>query len=398
MKSYHKEDYFIFKDQILFNLFILTTFTNNYFPKELILYINIIFLCLSSKKINFIQTGDGFIILKTKDGLFGMGMNGVGQLGLGDGERKNTYNLICKNVISFSCGNHHLMVLRDKGLFACGSNYNGQLGLGYIKGDFPRYILTKVDISNVFLVDCGDSYSYILTKEGLFSCGCNFYGQLGLGDHTYDAFLFQKINISKVTTLSCGGNHILIVSNGRLYGCGDNRFSQLGIINNYQKDLKRSWFNEINIKNVLSISCGHDHSMILTIDGLFTCGDNSKTKCGFYLDDIRVTIGYERPVIKEFTKLNINHIYSFHCGSENTLFLTIQGLFMYGFIPQLISNTRFLYYDLPIEIDEKHILTDIIDFYCNDEYIFILNERGVYGRGDLSCSSKCDYLFKKIDI
>jgi alpha-tubulin suppressor-like RCC1 family protein len=394
MKSYHKEDYFIFKDQILFNLFILTTFTNNNFPKDLILYINTIFLWLSSKKRNFVNTGDRFIILKKKDRLFGMGINSLGQLGLGDGEKRDTYHFICKNVISFSCGMHHLMILRDSGLFACGSNYCGQLGLGYIFGDHPRYILTKVDILDVFLVDCGDMYSYILTKEGLFSCGCNQYGQLGLG-HQKDSFLFQKIQISKVTTLSCGRNHILIISNGKLYGCGNNYHYQLGLENDNQKGLglgmKKTIFHEIDIKNVLSISCGDTHSMILTMDGLFSCGDNSKNQCGF-------AYWHSNIILQKFTKLNIDHIYSFHCGSENTLILTNHGLFMYGTI--IVLDPQGKYYcdhGVSIEIKEKPILTDIIDFYCNGEDIFILNERGIYGRGDLSCSTETDYLFKKID-
>jgi len=395
MKSYHKEDYFIFKDQILFNLFILTTLTNTDFPRELILYINTIFLWLSSKKTNFINTGEGFIILKTKDELFGMGNNAYGQLGLGDDKKRDTYNFICRNVISFSCGVGHLMVLKDEGLFTCGGNHYGQLGLGMLERS-SSIILTKVDISNVFLVDCGDIFSYILTKEGLYSCGGNEHGQLGLGNQK-DSFSLQKINISRVTTLSCGGYHILIISNGKLYGCGYNRHNQLGLLNSSLKDFKRTYFHEIDIKNVLSISCGKYHSMILTMDGLFSCGDNSKTQCG---PEIWRSLGcYGNDNIRFFTKLNINHIYSFHCGSENTLVLTNQGLFMYGTIIEIDHQEKEYYcYSLPIKFEEKHILTDIIDFYCNDQYIFILNERGVYGRGKLSCSDEIDYLFKKIDF
>jgi len=88
------------------------------------------------------------------------------------------------NFISYSLGRFHSMVLTKEGLFACGNNIFGQLGLG---DNQDRIMLTKMNISNVISFECIPSrvskyphsiYTYyppfhstIITEEGIFHTG-----------------------------------------------------------------------------------------------------------------------------------------------------------------------------------------------------------------------------------
>ena len=71
-------------------------------------------------------------------------------------------------------------------MFACGSNASGQLGLG---DNTRRNTFTAVpalpDGKVAKQVIAGSNHTMILAEDGtVFACGCNTYGQLGLGDTT----------------------------------------------------------------------------------------------------------------------------------------------------------------------------------------------------------------------
>jgi len=82
-------------------------------------------------------------------------------------------------------------VLTKNGLFGCGKNNYGQLGLGDLGS---RNTLTKINIDDVLSFSCGLYHSVIQTKTGVYSCGDNNDGQLGLGDSIPRKNL-QKINL-----------------------------------------------------------------------------------------------------------------------------------------------------------------------------------------------------------
>ena len=91
------------------------------------------------------------------------------------------------NFIKFEIGKSHSMVLTQEGLFCCGLNSSGELGLGDNK---DRLVLTKMNISDVISFECkpsrlnpdtpkfifdGPHRSIILTEEGLFHTGAYYY-------------------------------------------------------------------------------------------------------------------------------------------------------------------------------------------------------------------------------
>lgn len=401
MNPYIEHKYFLCKNKILFSYFIINQIGINCYsilPKELINIICLYYLSLHNDKL--IDSGDHFFVINTKNGLFGMGKdnNGLfgkgnhnnGEFGLGEYNTKTDLRFICNNVKTFSCGNNHLLILRNDILYGCGSNGYGQLGLG---DHIHHNVLTKINIKNVLLIECGSEFSYVLTRDGLFSCGDNEYGQLGtevlltycddftrashyIGDDIIA--VFTKIDIHNVITLSCGGEHILIITNDGLYGCGSNKFGQLGL----DQSLYRV-FTKINILNVFAISCGALHSMVLTSEGLYSSGSNHGGQLG--LDDKSV---------KTFQKIKLDNIISFSCAYYSSMVLTKKGLYE----TDKIMTFR--------EIKGIGLSKDIFHFYQGMHIVSIINKNGLFIKSTKKNYYKEYYeyhpthptLFHKIDI
>ena len=94
-----------------------------------------------------------------------------------------------------SCGGNYSLVLTKEGLFGCGHNYHGELGHTVDDNRLynDRYVLTKINILNVISFSSGGKHTIVLTKEGLFGCGYNCHGELGLDDDN-DRCVLTKIN------------------------------------------------------------------------------------------------------------------------------------------------------------------------------------------------------------
>src|SRR3990167_7910745 len=100
-------------------------------------------------------------------------------------------------------GSHWSMFVDEEGnVWVCGVNHKGELGLGYITQiNSPQKIN---NVSGIVAVAGGHTFfSIFLDKQGnVFTCGCNGYGQLGLGDKN-DRHTPQKVNnIPPVSSLS----------------------------------------------------------------------------------------------------------------------------------------------------------------------------------------------------
>jgi len=95
-------------------------------------------------------SGASHIVVLTECGkLYGMGVNGHGQLGIGSRDTKKEFTLITnssfdeKKVKEIAAGVQHTLILTDDGcVFVFGRNESGQLGLGH-----KQIILTPVQIS-----------------------------------------------------------------------------------------------------------------------------------------------------------------------------------------------------------------------------------------------------------
>jgi len=191
----------------------------------------------------------------------------------------NNENIILPSVILISCKWESTFVFTIDGLYALGNSYYHQLG-----DDDAWYIrkFKKISIDNIISIECGVGHTLILTSNGLYGCGIsdNFSGvydtiiDLRFGNtKTFCCKTPHKLNILNVISMSCGYAHSLVLTNDGLYGCGENHFGQSGVEYNYHF----KGFQKININNILSFSCGDEYSIIMTEKGLFSCGYNNNS-------------------------------------------------------------------------------------------------------------------------
>ena len=176
--------------------------------------------------------------------------------------------VVFKNkVISVAAGGYHSLILKsDSTLWTCGWNYYGQLGDGTNTNR-----LTPVQVmSSVQSVSGGYDHSFILKTDGtLWACGNNANGQIGDGT-TMTRYTPVQV-MSSVRNMAAGGSHSLILkSDGTLWACGYNGEGRLGDGTTIDR------YTPVQVmSNVQSVSAGGGHNLILKSDGtLWACGNN----------------------------------------------------------------------------------------------------------------------------
>ncbi|XP_053417612.1 secretion-regulating guanine nucleotide exchange factor isoform X6 [Nycticebus coucang] len=150
--------------------------------------------------------------------LFAWGANSYGQLGLGHKEDvllPQQLNDFCKPrcVRRITGGGGHSAIVTDGGgLFVCGLNKDGQLGLGHT--DDVLYFTPCKSLLGCAIqqVACGWDFTIILTENGqVLSCGSNFFGQLGVPHGPRRCVVPQAIELlrEKVVCIAAGLRHVL---------------------------------------------------------------------------------------------------------------------------------------------------------------------------------------------
>ena len=319
------------------------------------------------------------LILKNDNTLWGCGYNYYGNLGLGDIADRKIFTKVTTNADNIKqvyCGYSHTFILKNDGtLWGTGNNYSGQLGLG---DGHDRYAFTQIttNTDNIKDVYCGGSYTIILKNDGtLWGCGCNTFGQLGLGDTTNRTTFTQvTTNADNIKSVCCGSSHTLILKNdGTVWGCGHNGYGELGLGNNTNKNT----FTQIttNINDIKEIYCGGSHTFMLKNDStLWGCGYNYNGQLGLGDSDDRYT----------FTEIatNANNIKSICCGSHHTLILKNDGS-LWGTgrnnCSQLgLGDTT----DRTIFTQVTTNINNIKEIYCGAHHAFILKNDGtLWGTG-----------------
>lgn len=301
-------------------------------------------------EILFISCGGGHTIINTTDGLYGWGSNHHGQLGLGDiidqklPTRLEFFDDL--EIIFVYCGAAHTIIHTTDGVYVLGSNHFGELGLGYnIKSvKVPK----KLDFFNAKLLEiksisCGWHHTMVNTRGGLYVFGSNFLGELGLcRDNALEDVhiptkltFFDNIDILSVT---CGHHYTIINTNDGLYVIGSNRLGQLGLSENidfvdvptkleFFSTTYNPSFRKKNKLEILSISCGDDHTIINTTDGLYGFGSNCVGQLG--LGQIVKIVNI--PTKLEFFNIKNFDIFEIYCRSMHTIINTSYGLYVFGF-------------------------------------------------------------------
>ncbi|XP_020956424.1 probable E3 ubiquitin-protein ligase HERC6 isoform X7 [Sus scrofa] len=188
-----------------------------------------------------------------------------------------------------SCGKEHSLAVCHRGrVFAWGAGSEGQLGTGDFKEvNFIPKKITLTDIK-IIQVSCGHYHSLALSEDGqVFSWGKNSDGQLGLGKEVPSQASPQRVRSLEgipLAQVAAGGAHSFALSlPGTSFGWGSNRAGQLALSGNNvpAQAYKPRSVGALKNLGVIYISCGYEHTAVLTQDGkVFTFGDNSYGQLG----------------------------------------------------------------------------------------------------------------------
>ena len=124
-------------------------------------------------------------------GVFALGANTKGQLGVGDTENRVVPTLVTgllktKTVVQVAAGYRHSACLTADGLvYVCGKGDQGRLGVGDTEDKHAPTLVTGLQGKRVVHVAAGEYHTICSTSDGsVFTWGAGDVGQLGLGDES----------------------------------------------------------------------------------------------------------------------------------------------------------------------------------------------------------------------
>ncbi|MCM8807940.1 MAG: hypothetical protein NC926_08390 [Candidatus Omnitrophica bacterium] len=238
-----------------------------------------------------VACGWDFSVILKKDGtVWAFGENKCGQLGDGKKENRN-YPLPVKNsngigflkdIVDIKAGAFHCLALaKDGTVFAWGDNQFGQLGDGtYRNRNFPVKVKNfngSGYLKNIKKIECGAFHSGAITSDGyVLMWGKNWKGQLG--DGTYEnknipTFVKDENGdkfIKNIVEISLGRNHtILLNKDGYVFIFGSNKHGQLGnnIIKRINIPIAVNYNGKI-LKDIVKISASGSYSVALSKNGI----------------------------------------------------------------------------------------------------------------------------------
>ncbi|XP_050801438.1 E3 ISG15--protein ligase HERC5-like [Gopherus flavomarginatus] len=192
-----------------------------------------------------------------------------------------------KYIVQISCGDHHSMALSKGGeLFTWGQNSHGQLGVGnqIAFTDKPQLVqeLRGIPLAQIAT---GGTHSLVLSLSGaVYSWGKNDFGQLGLGDteNKYYPSYIRALEHKKTVYISCGGEHTAVLSQDGLvctFGAGD--YGQLGH-NSTQNELTPRIVAELFGARVSQIACGRWHTLVYvpSLEKVYSFGCGAEGQLG----------------------------------------------------------------------------------------------------------------------
>ncbi|CAO2632617.1 Secretion-regulating guanine nucleotide exchange factor [Lemmus lemmus] len=152
-----------------------------------------------------------------------------------------------------------------------GANSYGQLGLGH-KEDvlLPQQLSNFCEPGCIRSVTGGGGHSAAVTdRGGLFVCGLNKDGQLGLG-HTEDVLCFticKPLLGCPVKQVACGWDFtIMLTEIGQVLSCGSNAFGQLGVPHGPRRCMVPQAI-ELLREKVVCVAAGLRHALATTVSG-----------------------------------------------------------------------------------------------------------------------------------
>ncbi|GCB60820.1 hypothetical protein scyTo_0014230, partial [Scyliorhinus torazame] len=141
-------------------------------------------------------------------------------------------------------------------------------------------LLKSLSEKNIIQVACGNNHSLALSKEGqLFAWGQNTYGQLGIDTKGASQPVPQCVTSltgMPVAQITAGGEHSFALSlSGAVFGWGRNDRGQLGLKDTEDRH-KPNYVKLLECKKTIHISCGEEHTAVLTKIYSFGRGENGQ--------------------------------------------------------------------------------------------------------------------------
>ncbi|KAL8560153.1 hypothetical protein ACOMHN_021648 [Nucella lapillus] len=128
-------------------------------------------------------------------------------------------------------------------------------------------------------------HTVFLTQGGqVYTCGHGQGGRLGHGDEVTCVMprLVEALQTEECVQVAAARDHTLFLTEkNHLYSCGLNTCHQLGLTSAGDKGVSKSLLPvKMNVKllkgrNILGVCAGRFHSVVYTVDGVYTCGLNA---------------------------------------------------------------------------------------------------------------------------
>ncbi|EGC28958.1 hypothetical protein DICPUDRAFT_159521 [Dictyostelium purpureum] len=242
-----------------------------------------------------------------EDGLvYSWGYNYFGQCGNGGNQ-----TIIVPSPVQFSidikisiktiaCGDSHTLAIAENpyGLYSWGCNRWGQLGLGdQINRNQPTRI-NHSDRATFVAIACGSQHSMIVSNFGeLYTFGCGTTGRLGLGDESprFKPTVVSSLVGKQIVSCGAGVMHSSCVdSTGKIYSFGWNRYGQLGTgsVKSHTLPAKMKETQITSKMHFVKVVCGKNHTLALSNNGeMVSFGFNAcgQLGVGSHLDQINPT-------------------------------------------------------------------------------------------------------------
>ena len=214
-----------------------------------------------------------------------------------------------------------LFITSDDKVFAFGSNRWGVCGVGHEMVVNEPKVITELCDKCVQQFYNGQSFALALTRDNkIYVWGNNQFGQLGRGftaiEKVFKPQVIKGLEDKEIIQISCGSAHTLVLtSDGIVYGFGDNTYGQIGCGNGFGD--KVCVITQVKaLPKVKSIHCSFRTSFAITDNGfVYSWGRNSWCVLGHELE--RNECVFEPKLIQ-----NLQNIQSICSSHQNTYFLS----------------------------------------------------------------------------
>lgn len=196
------------------------------------------------------------MILTDTNDLYASGYNYNGQLGLGDFTNKTAFTKVTnrpaniKKVFINPYGFNTFILTNAGEVYGCGMNGSGQLGVGD-NTSYPMFRKIEGLPNNVIHIESGSYCTLCLTESGeLFGCGYNYHGAIGWGDVQANNIFTTKIDGLPTDIIKLGHREIntaVISASGELYVCGNGTYGQLGLGDTTENTTDKSSFTKVEV-------------------------------------------------------------------------------------------------------------------------------------------------------